>query len=325
MRKRFSKEGRYFMENKIVIITGANSGIGKAAAHKFALEGDRVVMACRSLERSQAAQREIVKATNNPHVDLMALDVSSFASIRAFSRAFASKYPRLDILIHNAAYMKHGEKQYKLSPEGIELSFATNAFGPYFMSNLLIDSLKQSDDPRILHACTTNIKHFFDPKRKIAFDNLRGEYRETRPFNAYKMYGDSKMALLMLNFNMAAAYRSHGIKVNALQINRVKLSKETIGKLTPFWRTMAHIQNVTNPAPSGMADNYYYICTSAALKDVTGQLFNHKREIVRPATNEQGLAQLKNIFGSGTYPRYAIDPQNLDTIERLCTELTAHA
>lgn len=184
------------MNGKIVIITGANSGIGKAAAFKFAAEGYRVIMACRNREISAAVQREIRETTKNNEVDLMELDVSSFDSIRNFCAAFKAKYPLLDILIHNAAYLNHGEKEYKLSPDHIELSFATNAFGPTLMTRLLADHLAQSQDPRVLNACTTNIKNFFDPKRTIEFDNLRGELKDTRPYSTYKMYGDSKMALL---------------------------------------------------------------------------------------------------------------------------------
>lgn len=216
------------MNGKIVIITGANSGIGKAAAFKFAEEGYRLIMACRNMEISTAVQREIIETTKNNEVDLMELDVSSFDSIRNFCTAFKAKYPLLDILIHNAAYLNHGEKEYKLSPDHIELSFATNAFGPTLMTRLLADHLAHSQDPRVLNACTTNIKNFFDPKRTIEFDNLRGELKDTRPYSTYKMYGDSKMALLMLTFKVAEEFKSKGIKVNAIQINRVKLSKETI-------------------------------------------------------------------------------------------------
>ncbi|MED4600234.1 SDR family NAD(P)-dependent oxidoreductase [Paenibacillus validus] len=310
------------MKDKIVIITGANSGIGKAAALKFATEGYRVIMACRNMEMSRAAQKEITEVSNHTHVDLMELDVSSFDSIRTFCSAFKAKYPRLDILIHNAAYLSHGEKEYKLSPEHIELTFATNTFGPFLMTRLLADHLEKSQDPRILHACTTNIKHFFDPKRKIDFDNLRGEFRDTRPYSVYKMYGDSKMALLMLTFKMAEEFKSQGIKVNALQINRVKLSKETIKKMRSFWKVLAWAQNLTNPLPSGMADSYFHICTSDEFKNVTGQLINHKREIVQPSPNETGIAQLKNIFGSGSYPSYATDAQNVGKIWKLSTTLT---
>lgn len=84
------------------------------------------------------------------------------------------------------------------------------------MTNLLLDHLTKSDDPRVLNACTTNIRHFFDPKRKIDFDNLKGEYKDSRPYSVYKMYGDSKMALLMLTFKMAEEYKNRGVKVNAM-------------------------------------------------------------------------------------------------------------
>ncbi|MBU8878801.1 SDR family NAD(P)-dependent oxidoreductase [Bacillus sp. FJAT-29790] len=309
------------MKDKIVIITGANSGIGKAAALKFATEGYHVIMACRNMEISTAVQRDIIKISKNTNIDLMKLDISSFDSIRSFCTAFKAKYPRLDILIHNAAYLNHGKKEYKLSPEHIELSFATNTFGPFLMTRLLVDHLAKSPDPRILNACTTNIKNFFDPKRKIEFDNLRGELRNTRPYSTYKMYGDSKMALLMLTFKMAEEYKSMGIKVNALQINRVKLSKETIKKMHSFWKVFAWVQNLTNPLPSGMADNYFQICTSDEFKNVTGQLINHKREIIKPSTTEKGFTQLKNIFGSSSYPRYATNPQNIEQLWKLSTTL----
>ncbi|OZI12967.1 short-chain dehydrogenase [Bacillaceae bacterium SAS-127] len=310
------------MKDKIVIITGANSGIGKAAALKFATEKYHVIMACRNMQISSVAQKDIIETSKNANVDLMNLDVSSFDSIRTFCTAFKSKYPRLDILIHNAAYLNHGEKEYKLSPEHIELSFATNTFGPFLMTRLLVDHLTKSSDPRILHACTTNIKHFFDPKRKIEFDNLRGELRDTRPYSTYKMYGDSKMALLMLTFKMAEEFKSTGIKVNALQINRIKLSKETVKKMHSFWKVFSWVQNLTNPLPSGMADNYFHICTSDEFKNVTGQLINHKRAIVQPSTTEKGFSQLTNLFGSSSYPKYASNPQNIEQIWRLSTLLT---
>ncbi|MBY0123563.1 SDR family NAD(P)-dependent oxidoreductase [Bacillus sp. S/N-304-OC-R1] len=310
------------MEDKIVIITGANSGIGKAASYKFAAEGYRVIMACRNMKISSAVQKEIIETTNNANVDLMELDVSSFDSIRTFCTAFKAKYPRLDILIHNAAYLNHGVKEYKLSPEHIELSFATNTFGPYLMTRLLVDHLAKSEDPRILNACTTNIKNFFDPKRKIEFDNLRGELKDTRPYSTYKMYGDSKMALLMLTFKLAEEFKSMGIKVNAIQINRVKLSNETIQKMNSIWKVFARIQNLTNPLPAGMADNYFHICTSDEFKNVTGQLINHKREIVKSSTTEKGFTQLKNIFGSSSYPQYAINPLNVDQIWNMSNALT---
>ena len=130
------------------------------------------------------------------------------------------------------------------------------------------------------------------------------------------------MALLMLTFKMAEEFKSIGIKVNALQINRVKLSKETIQKMNSYWKVLAWVQNLNNPLPSGMAENYFQICTSDEFKDVTGQLINHKRQIIKPAITEKGFTQLKNIFGSGNYPRYATNPQNIEQIWKMSTTLT---
>ena len=89
-----------------------------------------------------------------------------------------------------------------------------------------------------------------------------------------------------------------------------------------YWKVLAWVQNLNNPLPSGMAENYFQICTSDEFKDVTRQLINHKRQIVKPAITEKGFTQLKNIFGSSSYPRYAINPQNIEQIWKMSTTLT---
>ena len=132
------------------------------------------------------------------------------------------------------------------------------------------------------------------------------------------------MALLLLTFKMAEEWNSKGIKVNALQINRVKLSKETIHKLSPIWKALARLQNITNPLPSGMAENYFHICTSDEFSNVTGQFINHNREIMQPSISEKGFAQLKNIFGSGSYPQYASNRQHKDKIWALSCDLASN-
>ncbi len=303
------------MNEKIVIITGANSGIGRAAAIRFAEEGYEVVMACRNLEKNKKIQQEIIKQTENNSVDLLKLDVSSFKSIEDFCSEFKKRYKKLDILIHNAGYFNHGEKNYQLSPDNIELSFATNAFGPFLMTQLLTDLLKKSKDARVLNACTTNIRHFFEPKRKIDFDNLQGEFMDSRPYNIYKMYGDSKMALLMLTFKMADKFEKDGIKVNAVQIPAIKMSKETMGKFKSVWRIAAMVQNIYSSSPETMADTYFHICTSEEFKDITGKLINDKREIMQSSHYTSGLMQeAKQLFDKGVYPKYA---DNIDNIERV--------
>lgn len=310
------------MKNKMVIITGANSGIGKEAALRFAKEGYKVIMACRNLDNSRKVQEQIIKASNNNLVELMELDVSSFESIRNFCSAYQSRYERLDILIHNAAYFNHGEP-YRENADGFELTFATNVFGPFLMTQLLLDQLKKSEDPRILHAGSNIIKHFFDPKRKIDFlDSKQEEFLKT--FSVYKMYAQSKMALTILTFIMSEKFEQEGIKVNALQINGAKMSKETIKKFKPKYKFIASIQNMFIPPTSYMADKYYQICTADEFKHTTGKLFNDKLEIMQPSPNEYPgfIHQMKQIIGTRVYPAYKENTNVSNKLWALCTEAT---
>lgn len=311
------------MKRRTVIITGANSGIGKAAARKFAEEGHTVIMACRNLKKSLPARDEVVKVSAGGRVVLEELDMSSFNSIRSFCATMKNDYKQLDTLIHNAAYFNHGEG-YRLSPDGIELTFATNLFGPFLMTRLLKDMLAASDDPGILHAGSNIIKHFFNPAVEIPFDNLQGEYRQTRPHSVYVNYRNSKMALLMLTFRMAEKFNKDGIRVNSLQINGARMSKETLGKFKPKWRFIARVQNLFFRSPEFIANRYYEICTSDKFRDVTGKQFNHRLEIMQPALENRGfLTDVKQAVGASVYPAYAHRKDVADHLWELCEEWTS--
>lgn len=303
---------------RIALITGANSGIGKEAALIFAHNDFKVVMACRSIEKSQKVQEEIITRSGNNDVQLMTLDTSSFGSIKEFSEKFKKEYPKLDILINNAAYFEHGAK-YKLSQNSIELTFATNVVGPFLLTNLLIDSLKKSNDPRVLNASSNIIKHFFSPKKQIDFENLQGIKANGYKHSVYNCYRNSKIALLMLTFRMADEYKETGVKFFSLQINGARMSKETLKKFKMPWRLVAHIQNLFFPQPSYMANNYFEICTSEKFKNVTGIHFNDKLEVMKVAPENPAL---KDILGTSAYPAYADKKEVREYLLLLCKELT---
>jgi len=310
------------MKTKTVIITGANSGIGKASAKKFSTEGHRVIMACRNIEKSKSAHKEIIEASKNDDVKLMKLDVSSFESIRTFCSEYRKNNDGLDILIHNAAFFNHGEKVFQFSADGIELTWATNLFGPFLMTQLLRDMLARSDDPRILNASTTNIKHFFDPKRKIELDNLHGEQKDTKKYDVYKMYGDSKMALSMLTFALAEEYTSDGIKVNAVMIPNIRQEKESLKKFkSVYYRVIATLQNIIARPPERMAETYYHICTSDEFKGITGKLVNIDNKIMSRTNvppGKGGFGLIKDLLGSDHYPAYAEDREMIESVRGLC-------
>ena len=110
------------MKGKVVIVTGANAGIGKATARQLADRGATVVLACRSKERGEAALGEL-SCVDGRCFDLMRLDLSDLDSVRAFAAAFTEKYGRLDALINNAGILgRHRE----LTRQGFELTFCVN-------------------------------------------------------------------------------------------------------------------------------------------------------------------------------------------------------
>jgi len=306
------------MTQQNVLITGANSGIGKEAALLFARNDYTVIMGCRDIEKSLPVKNEIISATGNPDVFLYKIDISDFSSIKTFCDQLKFEFPKLDILIHNAAYFNHGE-DYKLSSDGIEIAFATNVVGPFLMTHLLLPLLKNSDDARILNASSNIIKHFFSPGKSLDFNNLQGIKDSSSRQRVYDRYCNSKMAFLMLSFKMSEVFQQWNIKVNSLHINGARMSTETLKKFSFWWRQIARVQNLFFPRPDVMAQNYFDLCTSEEFQTTTGKLFNHKLEIMKPGPENPTM---KEIWSSHYYPAYAEREDIKDRVWELCSELT---
>ena len=122
------------------LITGANSGIGKASAIQIAEKGYRVVMACRNRGRGEAALEEIKEQSGRDSVDLMIVDMSLQGSVRDLAKRYTNSYEALDVLIQIAAIFDITKKEKVLIEEGIESIWATNYLGPVLLTEHLLDS-----------------------------------------------------------------------------------------------------------------------------------------------------------------------------------------
>ncbi len=132
----------------------------------------------------------------------------------------------------------------------------------------------------------------------------------------------SRLDILIHNaayFIHGEAYQDIGIKVNALQINGARMSKETLKKFSPAWRVVARIQNLFFPKPEFTAQNYFSICTSEAFKNTTGKQFNQRQEIMQPGPEKPAF---KGIWGADYYPVYANRPEIQEKVWALCLDLT---
>src|SRR5467141_4541494 len=129
------------MKDKIVMITGANSGIGKAASLALANMGATVVMVARNKEKGEAAKAEIIRESGNSSVDLLLADLSSLESVRQLATEFQKKYPKLHVLINNAGLFNQGRH---VTTDGYENTFATNYLAAFLLTNLQLERLKAS-------------------------------------------------------------------------------------------------------------------------------------------------------------------------------------
>ncbi|KAK9412647.1 dehydrogenase/reductase SDR family member 13-like [Crotalus adamanteus] len=133
------------LRGKTVLITGANTGIGKATAVDLARRGARVILACRDKARGESAVCDIRRESGNSEVILMILDLANLNSVRAFAQTFLKLEPRLDILINNAGVFKDGQ-----TTDGFDLGFQVNHLAHFLLTHLLLDRLKRCAPSRVV-------------------------------------------------------------------------------------------------------------------------------------------------------------------------------
>src|SRR5438128_12660283 len=158
------------MKDRVVMITGANSGIGKASSLALAKMGATVVMVARNQEKGEDARSEIIKESQNNSVDLLVADLSSLESIRKLATDFQKKYSKLHGLINNAGLFN---QRRRVTTDGYENTFATNYLAPFLRTNLQLDILKANAPSRIINV--SSVRHY---NEHINFDNhnLENQY-----------------------------------------------------------------------------------------------------------------------------------------------------
>lgn len=187
------------MQDKIVIITGANSGIGFETAKALAEQGAKVVMACRDATRAESALQSLKQDLPKAQVQLMSLDLACFESIRAFAASFQSQFQRLDVLVNNAGLFPMTEQN---TADGFEMQFGVNHLGHFLLTNLLLPELKAAHGARVI-----NVASMMHQLGKIDFNSFKGE-KAYKPLTAY---GQSKLANVLFTRELAKRYADDGI------------------------------------------------------------------------------------------------------------------
>jgi dehydrogenase/reductase SDR family protein 12 len=193
------------MLGKVVLVTGASSGLGLAAAEGFAHLGATVWLVVRSRERGEQARAGIVERTGNSDVHVGLCDLSELALVRQLAGRVRDQASRLDVLVNNAGVMT---ERRGVSADGIELTLATNVIGPFLLTNLLIALLVESAPARIINVSSGGMY-----TQKVAVDDLQSERGE---FDGPKVYARTKRAEVILTEIWAEQLAGTGVVVHSM-------------------------------------------------------------------------------------------------------------
>lgn len=278
-------------KGKVVIITGANAGIGKATAVELARRGAQVVMVARSQERGEKARQEVMAQSGSSSVDLMLADLSSQRSIREFAGCFLEKYNRLHVLINNAANFDWRLKTATLTEEGHEVIWATNHLGPFLMTHLLLDLLKRSAPARILNVSSKGLLVY--PRLRIDFEDLNFERKK---FSSEKAYYHSKLAQVMFTYELSRRLEGSGVTANCIRVPSVKVDLDRLGDLPPLMRFAYRIKRSQAISPERMAETYAYLALAPELDGVSGKCFDEHNRPVGTSGSSMDLQAARRLW-----------------------------
>jgi len=246
------------MAGKVCVVTGANSGIGKAAATGLARMGATVVLACRHPERGNTAKAEIEAGTGNRALAVMSLDLARFASVRAFAREFADAYPRLDVLVNNAGIYT---SRRRLTEDGHETTWQVDYLSHFLLTNLLLDALRRSAPSRVV-----SVSSGAHTMGTIRFEDLDFAGR----WSGVRAYAQAKLAQILFTQELARRVAGTGVAATVLHPGAVRTNWSKGGRAMrigaglawPFMRTPEKgadtvVWLASAPVPDGWSGRYF--------------------------------------------------------------------
>lgn len=244
---------------KTILITGANSGIGKSTAMQLAAMGHQIIFIARNLQKAETVKNEIISATSNQQVDYIIGDLLSLAEVRKSAELFREKYAKLDVLINNAGVCL---PERRISPDGFEHMFQINHLSHFLLTHLLLDLLKKSDEPRIINVSSAGHKMGkFDP------ENLQSE----KKFGSLSTYCDTKLHNILFTNELADRLAGTGITVNTLHPGVVNTN--FAGEIKGVFGVLNRIAKPLLISARKGAATSVYLATSEEVNGITGKYF----------------------------------------------------
>ena len=272
------------MKDKIILVTGATSGIGFQTALALAKMGAQVIITGRSQKTAEEAVANIKSASGNTRVDFLLANLSARKNVRALAEQFKAQYERLDVLINNAGL---AASQKELTEDGLESNFAMNVVSPFLLTNLLMDSLKSSPSPRVIMLMGGDVP------AKLDMDNLQSE----KSFDGLNTYSQTKLAMMVLMYEFAQ--REKGMTINVCYPGQAStnMTRSVTSEMLPrAMRWMFPIFKLLVREDGGKsaakaARSSVYLASSPEVEGVTGKYFdtNCKEAAWSPAVMDDDM------------------------------------
>jgi NAD(P)-dependent dehydrogenase (short-subunit alcohol dehydrogenase family) len=246
------------LDGRTVVVTGASSGIGAAAAVELARLGASVVPVGRDERRLTRVAREV-------GTEGVRADFASLAEVRRLAEELLARHERIDVLVNNAGVMV-GRR--RLTEDGFELTFAVNHLAPFLLTTLLLDRLRESAPARVV--TTSSVAHHGG---LIDLDDLNGE----RGWASMRVYSTSKLANILFTRELARRLRGSGVVANCFHpgVIRTRLTRRT----NPLLMVGARLAAPFLGSPKTGAETLVWLAASPEAADVSGGYF----EDCRPA------------------------------------------
>jgi NAD(P)-dependent dehydrogenase (short-subunit alcohol dehydrogenase family) len=263
-----------------ILITGGNAGIGKETALALAKNKDKIIIACRNEAKAAKAVEDIKKASGNNEVYSVTCDLASFSSIKAAAKSYRERFGQLDVLINNAGLITD---KLKLTADGFELQIGVNHMGHFLWTNLLIDLLEKSEEPRIINVSST--AHY---NGKMYFNTFKGEIPASK-YKGMAAYAQSKLANVLFTKELARRYPaicSHCLHPGVVS---TEIAQKNAKKL---WGIVWSLFSPLMLSAAKGAKTTIYLATSSDVLKTNGKYFDKSKEKEPSAlANDAALAK----------------------------------
>lgn len=271
------------MQNKICVITGANSGIGFYTALALAKKGAKIVMVCRNDQKAEAAKKDIIDQTQNDKIEIFLADFASIAETKSVAKEVAAKYPVIDVLINNAGFI--AKKYREITIDGLEKTFAVNHMGYFVFTHGLLDAVKAAPQGRIINVSSEAHKFV----RKVDLTNLQ----LTRGYSSLKAYGISKLCNIWFTQELARRLEGSGITVNAVHPGAVSTNFGLDS--VPIFETLLKLGRRFLLTAEQGAQTSIFLATNPEVGHITGEYFS-KSQIKAVSRDARDDAKAKKLW-----------------------------